>query len=62
MVYIAHDADEFLALCDEAAREDAPEKVEKAPCLRRAVLVTERVRQMEDVLDKKGVLHESPEK
>ena len=62
VVYIAHDADEFLALCDEAAREDAPEKVEKRLAYGEQCSWTERVRQMEDVLYKKGVLHESPEK
>ena len=62
VVYIAHDADEFLALCDEAARENAPEKVEKRLAYGEQCSWTERVRQMEDVLYKKGVLHESPEK
>ena len=62
VVYIAHDADEFLALCDEAACENAPEKVEKRLAYGEQCSWTERVRQMEDVLYKKGVLHESPEK
>ena len=62
VVYIAHDADEFLALCDEAARENAPEKVEKRLAYGEQCSWTERVRQMEDVLYKKGVRHESPEK
>ena len=62
VVYIAHDADEFLALCDEAACENAPEKVKKRLAYGEQCSWTERVRQMEDVLYKKGVLHESPEK
>jgi len=55
-------ADEFLALCDEAARENAPEKVAKRLSYGEQCSWTERVRQMEDVLYKKGVLHETPEK
>ena len=47
---------------DEAARENAPEKVEKRLAYGEQCSWTERVRQMEDVLYKKGVLHESPEK
>ena len=54
--------EEFLALCDEAARENAPEKVEKRLAYGEQCSWTERVRQMEDVLYKKGVLHETPEK
>ena len=49
-------------MCDEAARENAPEKVEKRLAYGEQCSWTERVRQMEDVLYKKGVLHESPEK
>lgn len=59
VVYIAHDPDEFLALCDAAAAENDPAKTEKRLAYGKACSWTERVRQMEDVLREKGVLHES---
>ena len=61
VVYIAHNEDEFLALCDEAARENDPEKTAKRLAYGEQCSWTERVRQMEEVLYKKGVLHESPD-
>ena len=59
VVYIAHDADEFLALCDAAAAENDPEKVKKRLAYGAQCSWTERVHQIEQVLYAKGVLHES---
>ena len=59
VVYIAHDADEFLALCDTAAAENDPEKVKKRLAYGAQCSWTERVHQIEQVLYAKGVLHES---
>ena len=59
VVYIAHHEDEFLALCDAAAAEHDPEKTEKRLAYGAQCSWSERVRQMEQVLYGKGVLHES---
>ena len=59
VVYIAYDADEFLNLCDAAAAENDPEKVQKRLSYGEQCSWTERVHQMEAVLYAKGVLHES---
>lgn len=59
VVYIAHDDGEFLSLCDAAAREHDPEKTEKRLSYGKACSWSERVRQMEQVLYRSGVLHES---
>ena len=57
--YIAHDADEFIAMCDAAATENDPEKVAKRLAYGAQCSWSERVRQIEAVLYGKGVLHES---
>ena len=59
VVYIAHDADEFIAMCDAAATENDPEKVAKRLAYGAQCSWSERVRQIEAVLYGKGVLHES---
>ena len=59
VVYIAHDADEFLALCDKAAAENDPEKATKRLAYGAQCSWTERVHQIEQTLYAKGVLHES---
>ena len=59
VVYIAHDADEFIAMCDAAATENDPEKVAKRLSYGAQCSWSERVRQIEAVLYGKGVLHES---
>ena len=50
VVYIAHDADEFLNLCDVAAAENDPQKVQKRLEYGAQCSWTERVHQMEAVL------------
>ena len=52
----------FLPLCDAAAKENRPAWTEKRLAYGAQCSWTERVHQMEEVLYKKGVLHESPEK
>lgn len=56
VTYIAQTADEFVPLCEAAAAENAPEKVEKRLAYGRACSWDERVRQMEGVLQQKGIL------
>ena len=59
VVYIAHDADEFLALCDKAAAEHDPDKVVRRLAYGAQCSWAERVHQIEQVLYAGGVLHES---
>ena len=59
VVYIARDADEFIALCDAAAAENDPEKAAKRLAYGAQCSWSERVRQIEAALYEKGVLHES---
>lgn len=59
VVYIARTPEEFLPLCDAAAAENDPDKVGKRLAYGQSCSWSERVRQMESVLYKKGVLHES---
>ena len=59
VVYIAHDADEFLALCDKAAAEHDPDKVARRLAYGAQCSWAERVHQIEQVLYAGGVLHES---
>ena len=51
----------FLPLCDAAAKEKRPAWTEKRLAYGAQCSWTERVHQMEEVLYKKGVLHESAE-
>ena len=51
----------FLPLCDAAAKENRPAWTEKRLAYGAQCSWTERVHQMEEVLYKKGVLHESAE-
>ena len=50
-----------LPLCDAAAKEKRPAWTEKRLAYGAQCSWTERVHQMEEVLYKKGVLHESAE-
>ena len=59
VVYIAHDAEEFLALCGQAAAEHDPDKTARRLAYGAQCSWTERVHQIEQVLYAKGVLHES---
>ena len=59
VVYIARDADEFIALCDAAAAENDPEKAAKRLAYGAQCSWSERVRQIEAALYEMGVLHES---
>ena len=59
VVYIAHDAEEFLSLCDQAAAEHDPDKTARRLAYGAQCSWTERVHQIEQVLYAKGVLHES---
>ena len=53
--------DNCPALCDAAAKENRPAWTEKRLAYGAQCSWTERVHQMEEVLYKKGVLHESAE-
>ena len=59
VVYIARDANQFIALCDRAAAEHDPDKTARRLALGAQCSWTERVRQIERTLYAKGVLHES---
>ena len=61
VVYIARNPEMFLPLCDAAAKENRPAWTEKRLAYGAQCSWTERVHQMEEVLYKKGVLHESAE-
>ena len=61
VVYIARNPEMFLPLCDAAAKENRPVWTEKRLAYGAQCSWTERVHQMEEVLYKKGVLHESAE-
>lgn len=61
VVYIARNPEMFLPLCDAAAKEKRPAWTEKRLAYGAQCSWTERVHQMEEVLYKKGVLHESAE-
>lgn len=56
VVYIARGPEEFLSLCDAAASENDPEKVQKRLRYGERCSWSERVRQMEGVLYANGVL------
>lgn len=58
VVYIADNEAEFLAHCREAAAENDPEKVEKRLSYGEACSWSERVKQMEGELYRRGILHE----
>lgn len=59
VVYIADGEADFVSLCEEAAAERDPEKTAKRLAYGKACSWTERVRQIEETLYAKGVLHES---
>lgn len=59
VVYIARDESDFLTLCDKAALERDADKTAARLEYGRQCSWTERVRQMENVLYRKGVLRES---
>ena len=59
VVYIARNPEMFVPLCDAAAKENRPAWTEKRLGYGAVCSWAERVHQMEDVLYKKGVLHES---
>ena len=59
VVYIADGEADFVSLCEKAAAERDPEKTAKRLAYGKACSWTERVRQIEETLYAKGVLHES---
>lgn len=59
VVYIADGEADFVRLCEKAAAERDPEKTAKRLAYGKACSWTERVRQIEETLYAKGVLHES---
>ena len=59
VVYIADGEADFVGLCEKAAAERDPEKTAKRLAYGKACSWTERVRQIEETLYAKGVLHES---
>jgi len=59
VVLIARSAEEFIALCDRAAQENQPEMAARRLSYGRACSWAARVRQLEQTLYAKGVLHES---
>lgn len=59
VVYIADGDADFVVLCEKAAAERDPEKTAKRLAYGKACSWTERVRQIEETLYEKGVLHES---